>query len=167
MVWAHASVLWWLKACACNHVLHTTIRCGPKVVSLGRVLDEKRYGHIVATGKTRVQLIQFKHSSQAQVCGWDEHHIGNKALFVLILALSLEQARSGKTVAILVLYRKSLQLLLAVLGKLGEQDSSVANIVAESPESIQGSTACASNRAGRTKWFLAATLWTVKGDGLD
>ena len=86
----------------------TTTRCGPDVISLGRVLDDQRYGHITAAGSTQVDLIQFKHSGEGSNSGWDEHHVGNKVLFVLIIVLALEQVRQGKTVAIVVLYRRSL-----------------------------------------------------------
>ena len=56
------------------------------------------------------------------------------------LFLLWSRQEGEKTVAIVVLCRKSLQFLLAVLGKLRDQDDSVANIVAASPESIQGPT---------------------------
>ena len=137
---AQSSIIGWLRKNACNHYLLTTTRCGPDVISLGRVLDDQRYGHITAAGSTQVDLIQFKHSGEGSNSGWDEHHVGNKVLFVLIIVLALEQVRLGKTVAIVVLYRKSLQFLVAVLGKLREHDDRVRDIVAESPESIQGST---------------------------
>ena len=91
---------------------------------------------------------------------------------VLIIVIALEQVRLGKTVAIVVLYRKSLPFLVAVLGKLREQDDRVRDIVAESPESIQGSTVqcchflCLQSRC-RDERMLAVIRWTVKGDGLD
>ena len=86
---AQSSVIGWLRKNACNHYLLTTTRCGPEVISLGRVSDDQRYGHITAAGSTHVCLIQFKHSGEGSNSGWDEHHVGNKVLFVDIIVLAL------------------------------------------------------------------------------